>query len=117
MSPEALQEALESYLTKIDWTGDRERLAQRLAHAHSRGAHVVGIRRRGQEVLLHESEALTVHELEPSGRFYRVGTIWRDGDLERWLEHHRYYLEWVNPAYRRLERRADGERPSTSASR
>ena len=59
----------------------------------------LGFRRRGREVLLYESDTLAIHEIDPSGQLLQVGTIWRQSDLEQWLNRHYHCLEWVNPEY------------------
>lgn len=58
MSPEELQSLIHDYLEDVDRTTDTDRIAQRLARKHSLGTDVVGFRRRGREVLLHESDTL-----------------------------------------------------------
>ncbi|SFS42077.1 hypothetical protein [Halostagnicola kamekurae] len=67
------------------------------------GYQVVEFRRRGNEVLLHERRSsvsgneLAIHEVAVDGRLPKIGTVWTGRNLEDWLSHHQYYLEWVHP--------------------
>ncbi|KDE58838.1 hypothetical protein EL22_01935 [Halostagnicola sp. A56] len=100
---ESLQNELRRHLERCNRRGDTERIAQELARKHSVGYQVVGIHRRGNEVLLHERRTsasgneLTVHAVAVDGRLPKIGTVWTGRNLEDWLSHHQYYLEWVHP--------------------
>lgn len=100
---ELLQNELRDYLERCNRTGDTERIAQELPRKHSVGYQVVGFRRRGNEVLLCEQRSslsgneLTIHEVTVDGRLPKIGTLWTGRDLEDWLAHHQFYLEWVHP--------------------
>ncbi|MDJ1432278.1 hypothetical protein [Halostagnicola sp. A-GB9-2] len=119
---ETLQNELRRYLTQCDRTGDTERIAQELARKHSVGYRVIGFRRRGNEVLLHEKRTsatgneLTIHEVCVDGRLPKIGTIWTGRDLEDWLAHHRYYLEWVHPDLAADRRSVGGHREPTETT-
>lgn len=99
MSPEELQGIIHDYLEGADRAADTDRIAQRLARKHSCGASVIGFRRRGRKVLLHESDTLVTYELDRSGQLLHVGTVWKQRDLEQWVYRHQHYLDWVNPEY------------------
>ncbi|WP_247729506.1 hypothetical protein [Halovivax limisalsi] len=103
---EALQGTIERYLRRADREGDVERMAQRIALAHGRGSRVVGFRRDGRELFVHEvadeagPSTLAIVGVDRDGRLDRTATVWRDRDLRRWLEENHHYLEWIAPGWR-----------------
>lgn len=105
---ETLQREVRSYLDAVARAGDRERMAARIARKHSDGDRVVGVRRRGQEVLYYEERAgtpneLAIYDLDVDGTLLRVGTVWTGEDVEGWLEEYRYYLDWLAPEWERSD--------------
>ena len=101
---ERIQRSVLAYLQTTDRPGDDVRTAQRLALAHSRGTRIVGFRRDGREVVVYEtgdgSNALTIYAVGRDGRLERTAVLWRGHDLERWLDEHRHYLDWIAPRWR-----------------
>lgn len=101
----AFQNQIRDALDDLDRTGDTERMAHRIADKHAISGRVVGFRRRGREVLLYRDgtsdvpNVLAVHAVTRDGRVPRRGIVWKSRELDRWLEKHHHYLNWVNPNY------------------
>lgn len=102
---ESIQAQVTRYLTDADRNGDADRMAQRIALAHSRGSRVVGFRRAGRELFVYEERSdganrLAIDAVARDGRLRRTATVWTGRSLESWLAENHHYLEWIAPRWR-----------------
>ena len=103
---EALQAQIRNYLRSVERVGDLDRIAQRIALQHSRGSRVVGFRRSGRELFVHEADRadggnlLAMYQVERDGKLLQTGTVWKGKELDSWLDEHSFYLEWIAPEWR-----------------